>query len=339
MQQDWPSSVISQAFTLSGSDITFTDNSESLEQQSRQAFITPLPGLGVLDITGLDAEKFLQGQLSCDLRVISTENARRGVHCTPKGRTIASFVLASSAEQHYQCIVPSSCLPLLQQSLGKYIVFSRAELKDSSDQWVVFGLSGAASEPLIEAHFGAVPTAPLQQLCHEGALCINIEGAQPRYLLLLSRATAAGFWQTASERVQTADSAVWQLMDSKAGIANIDAATSEQFIPQMLNYDKLGAISFNKGCYTGQEVIARAHYKGAVKRRMQYFNASATQCPIPGSAVFKDGNNSGTVVSAVASDDNTIEGLVVVSQDNRLAELGPEYGAASLAITGLDYAE
>ena len=339
MQQDWPSSVISQAFTLSGNGITFADSGESLEQQSRRAFIAPLPGLGVLDISGLDAEKFLQGQLSCDLRDINTENARRGVHCTPKGRTIASFILASSAEQLYHCTLPSPCLPLLQQSLGKYIVFSKAELKDSGEQWVTLGLCGAAAESLIQAYFGAVPAAPLQQLSNEGAQCINIAGAQARYLLLLPRAAAAGFWQTASQSVQAADSAVWELMDIKAGIANIGAATSEHFIPQMLNYDKLGAISFNKGCYTGQEVIARAHYKGAVKRRMQGFNASATQCPLPGTAVFKDGKNIGTVVTAVASDANTIEGLVVLPEDSGSAELGPEYGVASLAVTGLHYAE
>lgn len=339
MQQDWPSAVISQAFTQSDDGIAFQDSHDSLAQQSLRDFITPLPGLGILDISGTDAEKFLQGQLSCDLRSVDADNARRGVHCTPKGRAIASFILANSSEQHYHCVLPDSCLALLQQSLGKYIVFSNAELGDNSNQWVALGLCGKAAEVLIQSYFGAVPSSPMQQLCHDGALCINVEGSRARYLVLLPLAAAAGFWQTASQSLQASDSAVWQLIDIKSGIANIEAATSELFIPQMLNCDMLGAISFNKGCYTGQEVIARAHYKGAVKRRMQYFSASAAQCPAPGTAVFKDGSNSGTVVSAIASEDNSIEGLVVVAQDSKSTQLGPESDAASLDLTAIDYAE
>jgi hypothetical protein len=340
MQQGWLTSVVTQGFTQSGSNITFTRLSENLEQQSQRAFITPLPGLGALDIQGPDAEKFLQGQLSCDLAAVSLSNACRGTHCTPKGRAIADFLLTKPADHHYRCLLPVSSLPLLQQSLAKYIVFSKAELMDNSEQWAIFGLAGAASEALITEYFGVTPTQALQQLAHDGALCMRLEGSLPRFQLCMPRIAAAGFWQSACQQLQPAHSATWELLNIKSGIASIDAATSELFIPQMLNYDKLGAVSFSKGCYTGQEVIARAHYRGAVKRRMQRFSTSAGQCPDPGSPVFRDGSNSGTVVSAVTIDHQHIEGLVVIPKDpGDPVILGEEYGATTLAITQLDYTE
>lgn len=338
MQQDWLTSVVSQGFTQSGSSIIFSELSENLEQQSQRAFITPLPGLGALDIQGPDAEKFLQGQLSCDLAAVKINNSCRGAHCTPKGRAIAAFLLAKPADHLYRCLLPTSTLPLLQQSLAKYIVFSKAELVDSSEQWAIFGLAGTAAETLITEHFGSTPTQALQQLVHDGAHCIRLEDALPRFQLCMPRTAAAEFWQTACRQLQPAHSATWELLNIKFGIASIDAATSELFIPQMLNYDKLGALSFSKGCYTGQEVIARTHYRGAVKRRMQRFSTGAGQCPRPGSPVFCGGSNSGTVVSAVAIDDRQIEGLVVIPEN--LSEpviLGEEYGSAGLTIAQLDY--
>jgi hypothetical protein len=340
MQQGWLTSVLTQGFTLSDSGIIFTALDENLEQQSQRAFITLLPGQGTLDIQGPDAEKFLQGQLSCDLAAVSISNSCRGAHCTPKGRAIAGFLLAKSADHHYRCLLPASSLPLLQQSLAKYIVFSKAELVDNSEQWAIFGLAGTASEALLTEQFGTAPTPALQQLVHDGALCTRLEGAVPRYKLCMPRAAAARFWQMACRQLRPAHSAAWELLNIRAGIASIDAATSELFIPQMLNYDKLGAISFNKGCYTGQEVISRAHYRGAVKRRMQRFSAVASQCPGPGSPAFCGDSSSGTVVSAVAIDDNHIEGLVVIPENlSGPVLLGEEYGAASLAIAQLDYTE
>ena len=105
------------------------------------------------------------------------------------------------------------------------------------------------------------------------------EGERPRFQLSLSPERATEFWQGASAALPVAHSAAWTLLDIRAGIAPVGAAISERFVPQMLNYDRLGAISFSKGCYTGQEVIARAHYKGAVKRRMQGFSCPGSKAP------------------------------------------------------------
>ena len=113
-----------------------------------------------------------------------------------------------------------------------------------------------------------------------------------------------------------ANGAAWELLNIRAGLAYVTDGTIEAFIPQMINLPEVGAVSFSKGCYTGQEVISRAHYRGAVKRRMQHLVApAAAGSPAPGDPVFADGKSAGTVVSAVSAGDS-VEVLAVVSGDD-----------------------
>ncbi len=315
MQQDWLGAVISQDFRLSPQGIVFSDKPRPLGEQAEEDFVTLLPELAVLGVEGSDAAKFLQGQLSCDLGAVNTSSGRRGAHCTPKGRAIASFLLTQQGPQAYACLLPCSALEMLQRSLAKYIVFSKAELQDNSESWAIFGLSGAsARDVILQQGDGNVPSGPLCQVSFNGGFCLQLEGPQLRYLVSLPRSKAKGFWQSASQALAVADSAAWELLDIRRGIGNIVADTSEMFIPQMLNFDKLNAISFSKGCYTGQEVVARAHYRGAVKRRMRYFQGAAEVLPAPGSALGSEGSN-GTIVSAVSSGSGNIEGLLVLAED------------------------
>lgn len=315
MQQDWFSAVITQDFRMSPQGIVFSEIPRPLSEQVEEDFVTLLPQLAVLGVEGTDAAKFLQGQLSCDLGAVTMTSGRRGAHCTPKGRAVASFLLTQKSPQGYACLLPCSALGMLQQSLAKYIVFSKAELQDSSESWAIFGLSGASARDLIlQQGDGNVPLGPLCQVSFNGGFCLQLEGPQLRYLVCLPRSEAKGFWQSASQTLAVADSAAWELLDIRRGIGNIVADTSEMFIPQMLNFDKLNAISFSKGCYTGQEVVARAHYRGAVKRRMRYFRGAAEVLPAPGSALGSEGS-SGTIVSAVSSGSGNIEGLLVLAED------------------------
>lgn len=330
-------SIVPETYTACDTGIEFSAIDASLEQQVLQPFITVLPQWGVLTVEGPDAATFLQGQLSCDLNGVTPELACRGIHATPKGRAIAGFQLLQCGEHRYDCLLPLSALPLLQQSLAKYIVFSKAELADNSEHRVVMTLSGAGSESLVAQYFAKAPMVTHQQVNASGANCTRLEGDTPRFRLVLDAQAAGEFWRLSTAMLSPAHSAASLLQDIRAGVATIEAATSEAFIPQMLNYDLLGAVSFNKGCYTGQEVIARAHYRGAVKRRMRGFTSTTSHCPRPGSEVFVDGKSCGRVVNAVASNSNRIEGLVVVAED--LAgeiRFDPEHDA-SLILIPLDY--
>lgn len=337
MQQDWLNLVITQDFRMSPQGVVFSEIKRPLDEQVKVDFVTILPQLAVLEVNGSDAAKFLQGQLSCDLNAVTNASGRRGVHCTPKGRTIASFVLTRQGPQEYAFLLPQSALDMLQQSLAKYIVFSKAKLQGSQDQ-AIFGLAGDSAGDFIQKYAGSkVPEGPLGQLSFCGGHCLQLEGPQLRYLLYLPHSEAKAFWQAASQALAVADSAAWELLDIRQGIANIVDTTSEMFIPQMLNFDKLKAISFSKGCYTGQEVVARAHYRGAVKRRMRYFRGVADAIPQPGSTLGSDGT-SGTTVSAVSNGNGDIEGLVVLAEDQADAQtLVLDGRQIPISTTRLDY--
>ncbi len=338
MQQNWLNSVITQVHHLTPEGISFSGGAGTLQQQLEADFVTLLPGMGQLSVEGSDAARFLQGQLSCDLDEVNPAAGRRGVHCTPKGRAIASFILVQQAVHRFTCLLPCSALPALQRALAKYIVFSKAQLEDVTDSWAVFGLAGNSARGLIQRYGdGALPNGPFSRAGLGAGYCFQLEGETPRYLVVLPRSEAEAFWRAASQELTIADSAAWELLDIHQGIGNIVGDSSELFIPQMLNFDKLGAISFRKGCYTGQEVVARAHYRGAVKRRMRRFSAEADAPPGAGDALVAEGL-SGTFVSALATGGGRIEGLVVLGEDQpaqaRMALNGQD---TTIITTALDY--
>lgn len=315
MQEPLLTDLLPQGWSLDDTGIVSSPGAPSPAQLLAQDIITMLPNYGVLGVAGPEAATFLQGQLSCDVQTLSTARSCRGVHATPKGRAIASFQLLQHDEEQFYFILPTSTLPMLQQSLQKYIVFSKAELTDHSAAWTALAISGPGATALLRDKFGAGTDGAGDQAAVGGGHCIRLEGAGARYLLLLPDSEVAPFWQGAIETLTPADSATHLLQDIQAGVATIEAATSEAFIPQMLNYDKLGAISFNKGCYTGQEVIARAHYRGAVKRRLRGFQLASSSCPAPGAEARSGGKAVGQVANAVQCDGETVAGLVVVAED------------------------
>lgn len=290
-------------------------DNRTVPEQVESGYLTLLPESGVLGIAGPDAATFLQGQLSCDVSTLDASRAVRGVHATPKGRAVASFQLLQVAPEDYAFLLPTSALPSLQQALGKYIVFSRAELTDHSGEFSLLALGGPGAEACIVDYFSTAPAAVGEQVSRDEGHCLRLEGPQPRFSVLLQNRAVTVFWERASQQLKPAASAAHLLEDIRQGVASIEGSTSEAFIPQMLNYDRLGAISFSKGCYTGQEVIARAHYKGAVKRRMRGFSADTATIPAAGEEVSSDGKACGQVVNAVRLDSTRSEGLVVLAED------------------------
>ncbi len=212
---------------------------------------------GAIRLRGPDAAKFLQGQTTCDLLALAEQRdgeAIGGAQCTPKGRMIfdfCAFFSQADGERDLILITAPDLVDIAITSLKKYAVFFKVEISDVSAQWCQLLLLGdAPAQP---------PAATL--------------------FALAERITTLTLPLSAAAELQLAD---WQLGDSAAaeqallaaGIAEVTAATSELFIPQMLNFDHRGFISFKKGCYTGQEIVARAHYRGAVKRRLALLQAS-----------------------------------------------------------------
>jgi folate-binding protein YgfZ len=262
------------------------------ESPSDQHHIYPISDLGVLSTSGKDAAKLLQGQATCNVFEVTETQARIGAFCNPKGRAIATFLLAKQADD-YLLVLPLDLLELVKTRLQKYVLRSDVRFTDRSDQLCLIGVSAAeaAAEPLFAARH------------EQNTVSIAMGGAPARHLLIAEAERAVALW---SDRVITqgygpGSSEEWRYLDLIAGIPWLTQATSEEYIPQMLNLDKLGGISFTKGCYTGQEIVARTHYLGKTKREMFLAEADTPTVPEPNASVIDNNSEAETIVGKVLS--------------------------------------
>lgn len=293
--------------------------------------------LGLLAINGIDSAKFLQGQITCNLQDITPQQSRLGAHCTHKGRMVASFRLLQNAEHNYLFVLPKTTLAALQKSLAKYIVFSKAKLSDASGDYVLRGISGTQAQQRVAEVFGAAPNASNAQHSNENGSVICINAQTPRYLCVIPQASAAAVDSALSASAQIADSHYWHWLDIRDGIGSVHAETTEEFIPQMLNLQLQEGISFTKGCYTGQEIVARMQYRGILKKAMYRIAGSGT-APAPNTAVFQDGHTQavGHIVCAENIADENWEALAVINHDAIAQKIALE-NLSALTVLPLPY--
>ncbi|HEY8038028.1 MAG TPA: folate-binding protein [Methylobacter sp.] len=275
MNSNWKNFLLSEnAIFENDTDIVFP----SPEHEDSQR-IYPVAHLGVLTIAGKDAAKFLQGQITCNINDITDIKSSLGAMCNPKGRAITTFLLIKNADA-FLMILPKELLVSVKKRLQMYVLRSDVILTDSSNELCLIGLSDSVaqsdelSEPLFKTNR------------QQENIVVNF---QNRSLIIAEADNAQKFWtEQVNQGFQPEDSAQWRYLDIISGIPWVSAETSEEFIPQMLNLDKLGGISFNKGCYTGQEIVARTHYLGKAKREMFLAEGADIMPPEPNSSVIDD---------------------------------------------------
>lgn len=251
---------------------------------------------GLLQASGSDARAFLHAQLTNDIEGLAADEARYAGWCSAKGRLLASFLVVPHAEG-YLLQLSRDLAPAVAKRLSMFILRSKVRIDDASDAWSQFGLWGDGAEAAL-AEIGLAP--PAQQLAvarREDLLAIRVSAQ--RYLLFAPIAERA---RIAALR-GASDDGSWMLEEIRSGQPLIMQATQDQFVPQMVNYERLGAVDFQKGCYPGQEIVARAQYRGQVKRRMVRVR---TSLPLrPGQELYSDdlpGQASGTVVNAAGDE-------------------------------------
>lgn len=258
--------------------------------------------LGLLRVRGADVVPFLQGQLSNDLAQLSAGRALLAGYHNPQGRTIAVLRLIENAPGDVLAILPRELAAAVAARLMKFILRSKVKLADESHAWVIHGLTAGPAD----AAALAVPETVHAVTRRDAALFVRI-GAEPaRTLVVQPRESAA-----ALTGFESAPEALWHAGSIAAAEPQVFAATSEEFVAQMLNLDVLGAIAFDKGCYTGQEVIARAHYRGRVKRRLQRFLTQLPAVLRPGDAGELPDGRTVRVVDAIQHADGRCEFLGV----------------------------
>jgi folate-binding protein YgfZ len=233
---------------------------------------SPPDGLGVIAFLGADAAKFLQGQLSADIEKLPIgATTLAGLH-NPQGRVIACLWVMRTAVEEIFAVLPRELIDTVGQRLRKFILRSRVRIEDQSDSLHVLG-SVTAPSP--------TPMPGIHQFPWTDRWTLLVPADHP---------------DVSTDGVPAR--AHWERADIAAGLPQVYLPTSEVFVAQMLNLDLLGAVAFDKGCYTGQEVIARAHYRGRVKRRLQRWHAGPGPEPRPGSGARTADGRALTVVRA-----------------------------------------
>lgn len=242
---------------------------------------------GVIRLTGADARKFLQGQVTCNLDDLNEARQLAGAQCTPKGRMIFNFVAMQLGDEILLSL-PRKMVGTAIPALKKYAVFFKTTIDDASDDFATFGLAGLENAPCFTADLS---------------------------LALVPNDTEAPSF---ADNCSAGDDSHWSLLCLQAGFADIEPQTSDSFIPQMINWDKVGGISFRKGCYTGQEIVARAHYRGAVKRHMiRSAIPNGLAAPPVGADLFAEGEDKSLgTVAATATGPNGTELLLVLGDRN-----------------------
>ncbi len=280
-----------------------------------------LDDLGALRVAGSDAARFLQGQVSNDLGQVSAQrSALAGLH-NPQGRAIALLRIVHLAPNDFLALLPRELAAPVAARLSKYVLRAKVKVTDESQSWGITGLIACGlrapelrSREPAPAPLAAYPAVAGEQrrLGERVVICMDEQPA--RWLLIAPAPTATGSAAAPGGELPHSVPArreIWHQLDISSGLPQVYGATSEEFVAQMLNLDLVGAIAFDKGCYTGQEVIARAHYRGRVKRRLQRFRSRGPLDLRPGDSGDLPDGRAFKVVDAVRLDDGRCEFLAV----------------------------
>ncbi len=271
------------------------------DARSNANFVCDAEPLGLILVSGADARDFLQNQLSNDIGLIDETRLQLSSYSTPKGRMLGIFRVIQVSNGYLLLTVKSMVPPLLER-LFHFVVQSRVQLADASDYFARIAL--VTDNPRVLEH-ELLPREAGAVLQTDSVIAMQLEplGPQRRFMFMcLNGSGAIELWEQFAARLDTADFDSWRLSEIRAGIPAIYPATSEEFVLQMANLGALGGVSFRKGCYPGQEIVARMQYLGKLKRRMFLAELDTARLPRPGDELVNDGgleaDGSGTVVDA-----------------------------------------
>jgi folate-binding protein YgfZ len=267
-----------------------------------------LEHLAIIRFIGSDAQSFLHGQLTCDVKALATGKACFGGYCTPKGRLLATFLLAAESPEHYTMILPAAIAAPIAKRLSMYVL--RAKVKTGTDS-AGTGIVGFAPEFATAASQSLtinMPGTPMTLAQQETTCLLRLNDGR---LLIWGPAPAI------AALPEQMDSSTWQAADIAAGLPWVTPSTQEEFVPQMVNLDLVGGLSYQKGCYPGQEIVARTHYLGRLKQRL--FRARVNAAVQSGDKLFSEDMGeqaSGMILNAVSDNQGGSDVLAVLRLDS-----------------------
>jgi hypothetical protein len=316
MHRNWQQFLVDQGAVYKGNQLLgfAAENAEPAAIQAEN-LLANLGYLGVMQVSGDDAASFLQNLLGNDVSKIETSKSQLNSFSTAKGRMLAIFRLFMHNEG-YLLRLPRELLDPVSRRFQMYVLRSKVKIQALED-WVGIGVAGPQATAVLRNSF-KTEAAEVNDVAHGVDLCVLRVPGPERYEIFAPSETMQTVWPDFRPSLTPSGDTSWRLLDIRNGIPTVYAATSEHFIPQMTNLQLLDGVSFKKGCYPGQEVVARMQYLGKLKRRMYRVEMQTDTAPTPGTAIVAVDNSgdrpheAGEVVDACQKDQHTVEALAVI---------------------------
>lgn len=316
MNSEWKEFLISTgaSFDAAGTTIEhFGAAQREREQAVSGSVLCDLSHLVLIAARGADTQSFLQSQLTNDAREISATRSQLSGYCTAKGRLLALFRIFLRGDATYLQFPLEIMEPTLKR-LRMFVMRSKVTLENVSETLGRIGFSGPEAEVQLRAALGSTPQAVNEVVETGSVTVVRLPGVAPRFELIGDFAPLRTIWQQLAAHATPVGADAWRLLDIRAGVPEVFKSSVEEFIPQMVNLTALEAVNFKKGCYPGQEIVARMQYLGTLKRRMYLVHVDATEPPAPTTPLFETGGESaqGHIVHAQRAPQGGCDALAVV---------------------------
>jgi len=318
----------------------FGDLQGELAAAKQGLVLADLSHWGLIGFSGEDAQTFLHGQVTNDLRTLKPERAAFAGYCSAKGRMLANFLVFRRGDE-LLVMLPEALRETIQKRLAMFILRAKVKARDAGGEWVRIGLSGPGAEALLTATLGIMPASDIMAVAHaDNAFAVRL--GSDRFDIFVAPADASEVWEQLAASARPVGAGAWDWLMVDSGIPTVMPETQDQFVPQMANLDLTGAVNFKKGCYPGQEIVARMQYLGRLKQRMYlaHVEGAAAQAGDLLYSADMEGQHSGTVMNAAPAPGGGHDLLAVVqigSREHQTVHLGSLQGA-KLEFLALPYA-
>jgi tRNA-modifying protein YgfZ len=320
MRTDWLAHLTKNGAVMENNSIKeFGHPQDELAMLDAGTIIADLSHFGLIRFSGEDAQKFLHGQLSNSVEKLDSAHAQFSSYNTPKGRMLATMQLWRDGAD-YLLMLPAVLREPIQKRLAMYVLRSKVKTTDASEAFALIGVSGPKAATLIAEIAGPLNQDAMGLTVAEYLSVIRL--GEHRFVLAVNT-HAVEIWDKLKLHATPVGEPVWRLLDIRAGIPWITPATQEQFVAQMANLDLIGGVDFKKGCYPGQEIVARTHYLGKLKRRMYLVHGDSVPAVQAGDELYSadfEGQASGMVVNSAPSPTGGYDALAVMQIDSAAAQ-------------------
>ena len=340
MNSTWQNYLLEAGAILDSAGVLhFSPLQDEVAAAENSTILTDLSNFALIAASGVDSAAFLQGQLTNDINKISHERGQYSGYCSPKGRLLANFLVWQDGSDYFLQL-PADIALSIQKRLSMFVLRAKVVLRDKSDDNVRLGVAGKNAEAAAHQIFPGGLADNLAVRSTDGVTLIRL--APQRFEVIAPLHAAPVIWQKLAAHAQPVGHHVWSWLNIQAGLPLISTATQDQFVPQMVNFELIGGVDFKKGCYTGQEIVARTQYLGKLKRRLYLADLQSNNAPVAGDALFSADlgeQASGMIVNAALSPNGSYSLLASIQMASAAAQTihWQSLTGPTLAIRNLPY--